>query len=59
MTEELKKGDLIMIGPNTVRVTQVSGNTLTIDRSISWSAGAPVSYPYTGSAPDMGALESP
>jgi parallel beta-helix repeat protein len=55
----ITEGDLIMIGTNTVRVTQVSGNTLTLDRGINWSAGDPVSYPYTGSAPDIGAFEYP
>jgi hypothetical protein len=33
-------------------------NTLVLDRSISWTNGDGVSYPYNGTAPDMGALES-
>ena len=51
-------GDLIMVGGSTATITQVSGNTLTLDRSITWSAGAAVSYPYLGLRPDIGALES-
>jgi hypothetical protein len=51
-------GDAIMVGGSTATITQVSGNTLTLDRSITWSAGAKVSYPYLGLAPDIGALES-
>jgi hypothetical protein len=47
-----------MVGTATATIIQVSGNTLTLDQSITWSAGAPVTYPYTGSAPDIGALES-
>jgi parallel beta-helix repeat protein len=51
-------GDVIRVGSSTATITRVSGNTLTLDQSITWSAGAPVTYPYTGSAPDIGALES-
>src|SRR5207248_6357131 len=53
----ITEGDLIMIGTRTVRITHVSGNTLTLDQNITWSAGDHVSYPYAGSAPDIGALE--
>jgi hypothetical protein len=51
-------GDTIMVGGTTAIITHVSGNTLTLDRSITWSAGAGVSYSYLGLAPDIGALES-
>jgi hypothetical protein len=51
-------GDVIRVGGNTATITRVSDNTLTLDRSINWSFGDKVSYPYTGVAPDIGALES-
>lgn len=53
-------GDLIQVGSNsTVRIAKVDydTNTLTIDRSMSWKKGDGVSYPYSGSAPDIGAYE--
>ena len=54
-------GDLIVIGTSTqeARVVQVdrSQNTLKLDRSVTWSAGDPVSLPWTGSAPDIGVYE--
>jgi len=54
------QGDLIQVGSNApVRVTSVNynTNTITVDKSISWNKGDGVSYPYSGSAPDMGAYE--
>ena len=53
-------GDFIRVGSNSaVRITAVdySTNTVTIDRSISWAANDPVSLEYSGSAPDIGAIE--
>ncbi len=53
-------GDIIRVGSNTVTVTDVNyeTNTITIDRSISWNKGDGVSYPYSGSKPDIGAFQS-
>jgi len=51
-------GDSIMIGSQRATVTQVSGNTLTITPALTWAAGATVTYPYLGAAPDVGAVES-
>ncbi len=54
------KGDLVVVGRNKpVRVTAVDrrANVLTVASPISWNAGDPVSYPYTGKAPDIGAVE--
>jgi len=52
--------DVIRIGNERVTVVSVDydANLITIDRSISWDAGAPVYLDYNGSAPDMGAYES-
>ncbi len=55
------KGDVIQLeGQDTpiriVRVDYVS-NTLSVDRSISWTQGLGVSLPYSGSKPDIGAFE--
>jgi parallel beta-helix repeat protein len=58
---EVIAGDLIKVGVNNpVRITEVDygANTLTVDQNISWSKGDGVSYPYSGSAPDMGAYSS-
>src|SRR3989344_283273 len=57
----LTDGDTIQIGSNVVKVIAVGeaagNNTVTIDRSITWSAGDGVSLPYNGAAPDAGAIE--
>lgn len=54
-------GDTIqfMGRPETAVVTSVnlSTNTLTLDRSLTWSSGEGVTLKYSGSAPDMGAYE--
>jgi len=53
--------DLIKVGVNNpVRIANVDygTNTITVDKNISWSKGDGVSYPYSGSAPDMGAYNS-
>jgi hypothetical protein len=52
-------GDLIFVGWNEpVRVTAVlDGQRIEVDRSIHWKASDPVSLPYKGKAPDIGALE--
>jgi len=53
-------GDLIKIGSNDpVRVISVNydANIIIVDKSISWNKDDGVSYPYSGSAPDIGAYE--
>jgi parallel beta-helix repeat protein len=54
-------GDSVRVqgSPDTARVTAVdyARNTLTLDRSLSWSAGAGVHLSYSGGAPDVGAFE--
>ena len=55
----LQPGDMVRIGDDVVTVVDVDygANTLTVDRSISWSAGEAVNYDYVGSGPDVGAYE--
>lgn len=56
----LTDGDTIRVGSNEVTITGVNygTNVITVDSSISWSNGDPVSYAYHGSAPDIGAKET-
>lgn len=53
------EGDLLRIAGHQARVTKVNfqTNELTLDRSISCKAGAPVQLDYFGKAPDLGAFE--
>jgi hypothetical protein len=55
-------GDLIMVGPTRqlarVRRAQVADKVLELDRPVKWAAGDPVTLPYLGSAPDIGAYEA-
>jgi uncharacterized repeat protein (TIGR02543 family) len=53
------EGDLIQLQGQTVRarILSISGNTLVVDKSLTWSAGQGVSLPYQGAAPDIGAYE--
>ncbi len=58
----ITEGDLIVVGANDpVRIVSggMSGtdNVLTLDRALTWSAGDPVSLPYQGAGPDVGAYE--
>jgi hypothetical protein len=56
----ITEGDLVKIGSGApIRVTGVNyaSNTLTLESSASWAAGATVSLPYEGAAPDIGAFE--
>jgi len=54
-------GDLIQLEgqTQTARIESVDydNNVITVDRTLSWSAGQGVSLPYHGSAPDIGAYE--
>ncbi|MBW2990821.1 right-handed parallel beta-helix repeat-containing protein [Candidatus Woesearchaeota archaeon] len=54
------EGDLIKVGSNPLnRITDVdySTNTITLEQSITWNNGDAVTYPYYGTAPDIGAIE--
>jgi hypothetical protein len=51
---QLVPGDVITVGSTTVRVSSVSGDTLTLASPISWSSGAPV-YFGSSSTVDIGA----
>ncbi len=56
-------GDEIQLQGQTVRArilaVDYATNTLTLDRSLSWTAGQGVALHYYGTAPDIGAYESP
>ena len=54
------EGDLIQLESQsqTVRIVSISGNTITVNQSISWKEGDGVSLPYSGSAPDIGPFEN-
>ena len=51
--------DIIRVNADQVEIVKVNyeTNTITIDRTISWERGAPVSLDYKGKAPDIGAFE--
>ena len=52
--------DTIFVGSQRVTIVSVNyaSNQLTIDRSISWSADAPIYTDYVGAGPDLGAFEN-
>lgn len=52
--------DVLRVGEQRVRALSVNyeANSITIDRSISWKRGDPVTLDYAGGAPDIGAVES-
>jgi len=52
--------DVLRVGKQRVRALKVNyeANSITIDRSISWKRGDPVTLDHTGRAPDIGAFES-
>lgn len=56
-------GDTIQLAgqPGTAVVVgcDVTANVLTLDRPLTWTAGQGVALAYQGSAPDLGAFESP
>lgn len=56
-----EQGDLIAIGsPDQIaRIIKVDldKNQLILDRTVQWDNGAPVSFPWSGSAPDIGVYE--
>ena len=58
---DMVEGDTVWIGspPQTATVIgkNIDTNTLTVDTSVSWSHGDPVTLPYEGHKPDIGAFE--
>jgi hypothetical protein len=52
-------GDTIQLQgqTSTATITAISGNTITINSSLTWTNGQGVALPYSGSAPDVGAYE--
>ncbi|MCD4740582.1 hypothetical protein K8R43_05355, partial [archaeon] len=52
-------GDEIRVGSNLVGITAVDydTNVISVNEVITWNDGDPVSLPYEGSAPDIGAFE--
>lgn len=56
-----QQGDLVFVGmdrrPARVTKTDTEGNILHLDREVRWQVGEPVSLPYVGRAPDLGAME--
>ncbi len=52
--------DTIRIGDDRVQIVSIDRAThvITVDSSISWSNGDPISLDYYGTAPDLGAFES-
>ncbi len=54
----LAEGDLIKIGSNEpVRITGITSNTITVNRSISWNSDDGVYWRHQDSSPDVGAYE--
>ena len=53
-------GDAIRVGAELVHIVAVDAEArrLTVDRAISWKAGALVTLDFAGKAPDIGAYES-
>ncbi len=54
------EGDQVQVGASTfARVVSVDADrqVLSLDRDITWSEGDPVTLPYEGAAPDIGACE--
>jgi len=51
--------DQIRVGSRVVNIVKIDekNHIITVDRSITWNAGDPVSLPWNGSAPDAGAIE--
>ncbi|MFW5867263.1 MAG: PKD domain-containing protein [Armatimonadota bacterium] len=58
---EGERGDAIAVGSSDrrARVVEVDAEarTLRLDRELQWAAGDPVSFPWSGAAPDIGVVE--
>ena len=57
-----QQGDLVFLGKDRrqarVMKTDRESGVLVLDRDLRWEPGEPVSLPYVGRAPDLGAMES-
>lgn len=57
-----ERGDLVFVGraKQSARIVRadLSSGTLTLDRAVRWVDGDPISLPYAGEAPDIGAIAS-
>lgn len=53
-------GDPIVVGNSRANIIAVDyfNRSIRVDRSLSWNKNDPVSFPFVGSAPDMGASNS-
>ena len=52
--------DVLRVGAERVKALKVDyeANSITVDRSVSWKQGDPVTLDYAGKGPDLGAVES-
>lgn len=55
----ITEGDTIRIGGETATIREVdrATNEITLAQTVSWKTGDPVSLPYSGTKPDIGAVE--
>lgn len=57
-----ERGDLVFVGsskqPARVALADIARGALTLDRDVRWADGDPVSLPYDGAMPDIGAVSS-
>jgi hypothetical protein len=55
----LVPGDTIQLQgtSGTARITAITGNTLTLNTSLTWTNGQGIALPFNGSRPDIGAYE--
>jgi hypothetical protein len=55
----LLPGDRIQLegSSGTAQITAITGNTLTLDKGLTWTNGQGIALPYNGSRPDIGAYE--
>ncbi len=50
--------DTVLVDGVEAVITSISGDTITLDRNVTASSGAPVTLKYNGTKPDIGAVES-
>jgi len=59
-TRRFRVGDEIQVqNGGRAHIVSLSSSTITVDAPLTFTSGAGVHLPYNGSAPDMGAVESP
>jgi hypothetical protein len=51
--------DLVRVGEERVKIVEIdyNKNRITVEKPITWKAGAPVTLDYVGKGPDIGAFE--